>query len=80
MNVYTDDELDPVPSKPKTVVKTLAERVDEVVLGGGELVEECSIEEYGEFFGKYKKYRRQCVVSIEYLDGKVYVNSRLQSN
>lgn len=75
MNVYTEDELDPVPVKP--VVKTLAERVEEVVLGGGELVEECALEEYVEFFGKYKQYRRQCVVSIEYLDGKVYVNSRL---
>lgn len=77
MNVYADDELDPVPSTPKPAVKTLAERVDEVVLGGGELVEECSSKEYGEFFVKYKQYRRQCVLSMEYVDGKIYVNSRL---
>lgn len=79
MNVYTDDELDPVPTPApvKSVVKTLAERVDEVVLGGGELVEECSSKEYGEFFVKYKQYRRQCVLSMEYVDGKIYVNSRL---
>ena len=65
----------PVPPALEPV--SLSDELDLLLLEGGELYAECSIEQFNEVFVKYRPQRRACKLELSWTDGVLHASARL---
>lgn len=88
MNIYSNQELDPVeipaapevvetPVTPEPVKVDVCDKIAELLVTGGELSIECTTGEFNKAHYKFKAERRSRKLTVTYRDGVLNASARL---
>lgn len=77
-NKYENDTPElVVPTTPEPKSLSISDKIDNLLVSGGEISVECNVEEFQHVLAKYKPQRRACKLELSWSDGLLHGSARL---